>query len=290
MWGGAWIFIGLFTFWFTSFWLIPRIRGAPPDAINRYAWLGETPGEIATALVTKPVLVWQQLTATDRLQYLMKLFAPLGFISLLGLPAILLVVPGVAVNMLAQHFCQPTIYCHYTVPVIPFIFIAAVFGLSRLRMRLKSSASWLAVAGLLILFAAVSFWMDNPFGETAVLPSALEEIDNANVVVMALNYVPDDVSVVTTNDYAPHLARRERLYIIGVPSQRPAPTDPDIFFINLYDQQYIVCDQYRDYVSQLELQSYGIIFRTGGVVVAQRGAGSSEEFQDFVLNWNNCAG
>ena len=94
----------------------------------------------------------------------------------------------------------------------------------------------------------------------------------------------------TTNDYAPHLARREELFIIGVPSQRLAPTDPDVVFINLYDQQYIVCDQYRDYVSQLDLQSYGLTFRTGGLVVAQRGTGSNEQFQDFVLNWNNCAG
>ncbi len=289
-WGVAWIFIGLFSFWVTSFWLIPRIRGEELDALDRYAWLGQSPAEILITLFTDPAIVWQQLIAPDRLRYLMQLFLPLGFVSLLGLPALLLVVPGLAMNLLAQHFCQPTIYCHYTVPVTPFIFIAAIFGLSRLKSKLAPDAGWLAVAILLVLLSAFSFWLDNPFGETLALPSALKEIDNADVVAMALASVPDDASVVTTNDYAPHLARREELYIIGVPSQRSAPTDPDVVFLNLYDQQYIVCDQYRDYVSQLDLRSYGLTFRTGGLVVAQRGAGSNEQFQDFVLNWNNCAG
>lgn len=106
----------------------------------------------------------------------------------------------------------------------------------------------------------------------------------------ALTAVPPNTSLVTTNDYAPHLAQREQLYIIGIPAQREAPTNPDVVFLNLYDQQYIVCDGYREYVSQLDIDIYGVTFRTGGLIVIQRNAGSNEQFRDFVLNWNNCAG
>ena len=125
-----------------------------------------------------------------------------------------------------------------------------------------------------------------------ILPSAFESIGNAEVVKQALQAVPADgsLSLVTTNDYAPYLAQREGLYIVGVPTQRVAPTDPDIVFLNLYDQQYIVCDQIRDYVVQLDRDAYGTTFRTGGLIVLQRNAGSPETFIDFVDNWNNCAG
>ena len=78
--------------------------------------------------------------------------------------------------------------------------------------------------------------------------------------------------------------------MIGIPSQRVAPIDPELVFINLYDQQYIVCDQYREYVAQLDVERYGITFRTGGLIVMQRDAGDNAGFRDFIENWNNCAG
>ena len=146
------------------------------------------------------------------------------------------------------------------------------------------------IAVLLVPLALSVFVIVNPFQEQRILPSALQRIGNSHVVKQALTTVPDGASVVTTNDYAPHLARREELYIIGIPSQREAPVDPEFVFINLYDQQYIVCDQYREYFSRLDEDVYGVVFRTGGVIVIQRGAGANAEFKDLVGNWNNCAG
>jgi hypothetical protein len=66
------------------------------------------------------------------------------------------------------------------------------------------------------------------------------------------------------------LAQREGLYIIGTPVQRDPPSDPDVVFVNLCDQQrFILCDQYREYFEQLDIGRYGVIFRDCGVVVAQ---------------------
>ena len=140
------------------------------------------------------------------------------------------------------------------------------------------------------MIALFSLWVDNPFRETEALPDALSPPANADVVQMALAAVPHDAVVVTTNDYAPHLAQRPGLYVIGLPSQREAPTDPDIVFLNLYDQEYIVCDQYREYVSKLDRARFGVIFRTGGLIVIQKDSGDNTQFRDFVENWNNCAG
>ena len=141
-----------------------------------------------------------------------------------------------------------------------------------------------------MLLAFLALWVDNPFTEEQALPSALARTDNAEIVKMALQTVSAEGSLVTTNDYAPHMAQREELYIIGIPSQREPPIDPDIVFINLYDQDYIICSQYREYVSRLDISQYGVLFRTGGLIVIQKNGGSNELFQDFILNWNDCAG
>jgi uncharacterized membrane protein len=288
--GLVWAGVGLVVSSATMFWLIPSLRQGPSDTLERYGWLGESPGQMAWTLVSQPGTVCRTLAEPNRALYLLQLLLPVGFTALLGLPELLLAAPGLAINILAQHHCQAEIYCQYTVPIVPFVFIAAVFGLHRLKgwlgQRWLSHAIGLAVIPLAVLALVI----DNPFTEEQELPPPLAELPNAEAVYRALATVPPDASVVTTNAYAPHLAQREGLYIIGIPAQRDPPPDPDVVFINLYDQRFMVCEQYREYFSQLDIDRYGVVFRDWGLIVVQRDGGSNEAFRDFVLNWTDCAG
>jgi uncharacterized membrane protein len=289
-WGLIWIGLGLVVFWLTSFWLIPLVRGEASDTLTRYAWLGAAPAAMLNTMLTQPGVVWQEVTQPYRLFYLTQLLLPLGFLALFGWPEFLLVLPGLALNLLAQHHCQSAIYCQYTAPVVPFLFIAAVFGVANLRRWFNIQPLAAVLMLLLLPFALFSLWVDNPFVETTAVPTALTAPANAEIVRQALAVVPPELSLVTTNDYAPHLAQRQELYVIGLPSQRTAPLDPELVFLNLYDQEYIVCDQIREYVTQLDPAHYGVTFRTGGLILMQRDGGDNALFRDFVENWNNCAG
>ena len=289
-WGSTWVLIGIFFTWFTAFWLLPTVRGEEIDTLSRYAWLGDGLMGMLQTLMTDPMLVINHLVKGSNWLYMLQLLLPLGLLPLLGFREFLLAVPAFAINLLSSQECQSTIYCHYAIPVIPILLIAAVYGLFRLQGWLGSSKKWSVFGYGLIGLTLFCYWISNPFAEVPILPSAFEPIGNAEVVSMALAAVPDDGVLVTTNDYAPHLAQRQGLYIIGIPSQRVAPIDPDIVFLNLYDQQFIVCDQMRDYINQLDKTAYGTTFRTGGLIVIQKDAGSAEQFLDFVENWNNCAG
>ncbi|MBN1815306.1 MAG: DUF2079 domain-containing protein, partial [Anaerolineae bacterium] len=288
--GLAWAGVGLAVSSATMFWLIPSLRQGPSDTLERYGWLGESLGQMALTLITKPGTVCQTLAEPNRALYLLQLLLPVGFLALLGLPELLLAAPGLAINVLAQHHCQAKIYCQYTVPIVPFVFIAAVFGLYRLKERLGQR--WLFhIIGLAIIpLTVLALVIDNPFTEGQELLPPLADLPNTEAVYRALAAVPQDASVVTTNAYAPHLARREGLYIIGIPAQRDPPPDPDVVFINLYDQRFMVCEQYREYFSQLDVDRYGVVFRDWGLIVVQRDGGSNEAFRDFVLNWTDCAG
>jgi uncharacterized membrane protein len=304
--GLIWTGAGLVVSSATMFWLIPTLRQEPSDTVARYGWLGDSPSQMIWTLLSRPGYICKTLAEPNRALYLLQLLLPVGFLALLAVPELLLLpvgflallavpellllVPGLAINLLAQHHCQAKIYCQYAVPIIPFVFIAAVVGLQKLG-RLADRRWILYVLGSAVLVPAIlALVVDNPFTEGQDLPPPLAELPNAEAVYRALDTVPDGLSVVTTNAYAPHLAQREGLYIIGIPAQRDPPPDPDVVFVNLYDQRFMVCEQYREYFEGLDIDRYGIVFRDWGLIVVQRDGGSNEAFRDFVLNWTDCAG
>lgn len=289
-WGSIWTITGILFTWLTIFWLLPLVRGEAIDTLSRYAWLGTNPLEMFQSMIFEPLIVMGHIFTEANLLYALQLLLPVGLLALFGMRELVLMLPALAINLLSDHFCQSTIYCHYTIPIIPIIFIATIFGLLFIKNHLPRSHSWRFYALIPLVLTCLSLWVSNPFQETSLLPSALEKIENGEVVKTALDVVPADGVLVTTNDYAPHLAQRSGLYIVGIPSQRATPLDPDLIFLNLYDQQYIVCDQIHEYIQQLTPDDYGATFRTGGVIVLQRGVGSAEQFVDFRDNWNNCAG
>jgi uncharacterized membrane protein len=288
--GLAWAGVGLLVSSATMFWLIPTLRQGPSDTLARYSWLGEDPGQMALTLLTQPGTVCRTLAEPNRALYLLQLLLPVGFLALLGLPELALAAPGLAINLLAQHHCQAKIYCQYTAPIVPFVFIASVCGLQRLKSWL--GRRWLFhIIGLAIVpLTVLALAIDNPFTEGEELPPPLAHLPNAEAIYQALVTVPPDASVVTTNAYAPHLAQREGVHIIGIPAQREPPLAPDVVFINLYDQRFMVCEQYHEYFMQLDIDRYGVIFRDRGLIVVQRDRGSNEAFRYFVLDWTDCAG
>jgi uncharacterized membrane protein len=180
--GLAWAAVGVAVSSITMFWLIPTLRQGPSDTVARYGWLGETPGQMAWTLVSRPGYVWRTLAEPNRALYLLQLLLPIGFLALLGLPELLLAAPGLAINLLAQHHCQSAIYCQYTVPIVPFVFVATVMGLQRIRhllgRRWLSHGLSLAIVPLTVLALAI----DNPFTESQELPPPLAELPNAEAV------------------------------------------------------------------------------------------------------------
>jgi uncharacterized membrane protein len=288
--GLIWAVVGVTVSVGTMFWLIPTLRRGPSDTLARYSWLGDTPKQIVWTLIAHPLRVWNGMVDPNRALYLLQLLTTTGFLALMGLPELMMVIPGLTVNLLAHHHCQASIYCQYTVPITPFIFIAAVIGLQRIIHLLEHRWAAYVLGFAVVSLSVLALAIDNPFAEDQTLPDPLAKLPNAEAVRRALAVVPPGASVVTTNAYAPHLAQREALYLIGIPAQRDPPPDPQVVFVNLYDQRFMLCDQYQAYFKQLDIDHYGLIFRDSGVVVAQRDGGSNEGFRDFVLNWTDCAG
>jgi uncharacterized membrane protein len=241
-------------------------------------------------VLTSPGQVWAHVTSSRRLFYLVQLFAPIGFLSLLGPFELALAVPGLAVNLLAMSRPQSTIFFQYTVPVLPFVFISAVGGITRLKRLLPSPWAWHLAGLALIPLSLTAFLIENPFREQPPLPSLWDEMENAGAVRQALETIPAEGAVVTTNAYAAHLAQRPEIYIIGVPTQRDAPSDPDIVFLNLHDHRWTSCEDYHAYLLQLDPEKYGVTFMSKGVLAIERDSGSRDQLRDLIKNWSGCSG
>jgi uncharacterized membrane protein len=237
--------------------VIPAFRGEPSDTLARYQWLGDTPSQMLWGLLSQPVFILERTLATGHILTLLQLFAPLIFLPLLGLPALLPAVPTLIYNFLAEWPSQTVIYQHYMAPVIPFVLIAAVIGLYRLvespcSVKFLNSIPTGALrsnkpVGLsvsVLLAAILASWVyENPITGNASLVwgKAPEMIPmgktipvpmiwpNDRAIRQGLRHVPNGAALLTTANYAPHLSHRPKIEMISrAPTSFEAGASPRI--------------------------------------------------------------
>jgi uncharacterized membrane protein len=104
---------------------------------ERYAYLGETTAQKLVTLATRPDLVLAQLQRANVGRYFFALLLPVGFTALLAPEVLLLALPSLAINLLADfapmHQATTLIYA---APVLPFVMLAAVMGVARVNDRI----------------------------------------------------------------------------------------------------------------------------------------------------------
>jgi uncharacterized membrane protein len=205
--------------------IIPMFRGEPSDTLARYQWLGDTPAKMVMTIVLHPDFVLENIVEAQRITTLLQLLAPLAFLPLLSPRYLLPIVPALGYNFLARNFCQPTIYCQYMTPVIPFMITAGVIGLYRMTTstHCRKIMDWvwshrLQRTGLgvsILMLATIASWTyQNPLTDNTVVPSAWLVQPNETAIREGLKLIPNDTYLVTTNAYAPHLAHRRQLRIL----------------------------------------------------------------------------
>ena len=100
---------------------------------------GSAQGVLET-LRANPLLLLQRLTSTIGLHYLLGLFLPLGFLSLIGFEYAFAAVPMILINFLADPtHTVPEVVSHYTTWFLPFLVIGAAVGFVRV---LRWTSSW----------------------------------------------------------------------------------------------------------------------------------------------------
>lgn len=211
-----WFVIGIGWFVIHAFVIFPILRnadnGLPIHAV-RYSWLlnHDLPTMISYILGPDTLL---------KAAFLIKLFAPVAFISLVAPEALLVALPTFALSLLSSFTPQFDIFLHYTAPIIPAILVSAVYGAEKLRRMLarqKIKHPTRVILGVALSAAILAWLIYNPltylptpftvYGwETGAHLDALHEIEGI---------IPPQACVVAGSEIQAHYAVRPETYVLG---------------------------------------------------------------------------
>jgi len=125
--GAAWFLIA-------SQKIIPFFSGSEVAGVWRYSYLGKSVLEIIINVILKPQLVLVKILSFDTFKYLFLLTLPViwlllpfsGKLRIQYLTALIPAIPTLLINILSDLPFQRSLAYQYSVPVIPFLFLAVI--------------------------------------------------------------------------------------------------------------------------------------------------------------------
>ncbi|MEG3932419.1 DUF2079 domain-containing protein [Microcoleus sp. T3_B1] len=255
--GAAWFLIA-------SQKIIPFFSGSEVAGVGRYGYLGKSVLEIIINLILKPQLVLGKILSFDTFKYLFLLTLPViwlllpfsGKLRLQYLTALIPALPTLLINILSDLSFQRSLAYQYSVPVIPFLFLAVIakeetrkreerkgnkeedkankqhfltwVNLPQLK-NFRISQLWrgIQLPRIMIMWSLIIFLL---LGEYKDFYLYLNRLDTWQATREAVAQVQPQSSILTDNRLAPHFAHRP---IVKLLSQISPQT-------NLAEFQYIL--------------------------------------------------
>ena len=227
--GSIAIFAGLAWFIISTRLIIPTFLGTDMGGMTaaiagRYSYLGNSFIEIVSNIFIKPDLIFGKILSLNTIEYLALLVLPvLWGISPKNLSPLLCAVPTLLINILSTYALQRSLTQHYSLPILPFLFIAVISSAATDRNWLKNRKTIITWATIIFLLSGKLeyFWT-----------SYFSTLDTHQAKTDAIEKVRDSEAVLTTGEIAPHLTHRPivKLTFNGTES------------IDLNDFKYILLD------------------------------------------------
>jgi uncharacterized membrane protein len=219
--------LGCLWFYLATQWVIPSFRAGGVESIARYAEFGDSIGGILASVALKPGLWVGRLATGDNLFYLLLLFLPWIWGLKVG-PALLPLLPAVptiAINLLTTYYPQKDIVHQYSLPVIPFLWLAGLQVIVQTNQR-----PWFRRRRVILVWSLLMFLCLSKFSYLGW--RYLENLDTWQASRIAIAQIPPQAPVLATAKLAPHLAHRKTLKI-AIPDQTVAKQLANIDYILL---------------------------------------------------------
>jgi uncharacterized membrane protein len=188
--------------WFTiaTQFIIPTFSGAEAAAVSRYSYLGSSVLEIAQNLVFKPNLAIGKIFSLDTLEYLFYLTLPvLWGLSPKYLSPLLSAVPMLLMNILSTVSTQRNLIHQYSLPILPFLFLAVISAVA-------SDRTWVKTRRNILIWSTISFII---LGKVGYFWSTyLSSLDTNQATTIAISKISDNGALLTNGKIAPHLTHR----------------------------------------------------------------------------------
>jgi uncharacterized membrane protein len=188
--------------------LVPHFSapGYSPFA-ERYAQAGGSTTAIVTNVFVHPIRMLEIILNAHKVVYLLLLLCPLLGLSLLEPLLLLGAAPDLAINLLSNKGTSTILASSYTAGILPFVFAAAIFGMSKLRFR-SEQISFAALCGVfsISLYSPIlitAHMLKEPLGDSAVRSARAH----------AIHLVPAGAAVSTTNLLGGYVSARRSVAI-----------------------------------------------------------------------------
>jgi uncharacterized membrane protein len=254
----------------------------PGDAnthIGRYANLGADEGEILTAPLRCPQLLWTE-TVGDPLKAksLLALLLTVGLLPLLGGVAIVPLIGPVGWNLVSDYGHMWRLSVQYSANILPFLFFASAVGLGRLNRWIgdRGGRTWqrVAIGVLLGLAAAWSVWR---------MPTYVDDQPPSREAVAAFHRMrgrigPED-AVLASRRLVPTLSARHDIRRIEPGDPRGADgVDWIVFDVNAWPWPFDTPGDYRRALLVLMDDSdFGVVEYQNGIALLGRGEPGGEK-------------
>ena len=213
--GGGLAVLGLLWFFIVPFKVVPFFRGAGYPYFNKYAYLGNGPGEAIQSLLRDPLILLRTVLSPERLRALWRVTWSSGLLGLLSPSLLALNLPAFTYLMASTDDVIYTFQGWYPVPLQPVLYMSALMGVLWLKERglWRGWAARLAVIYMLLV-GGLAFWQLSPVppAPNADL-SRFTATPHTRLGHELLDRVPDDAAISVQSDLLPHLAHRQEIYV-----------------------------------------------------------------------------
>jgi len=202
-------------FYFLIWYAIPQALGSQHFALAYYSDFGDSPSKVILTVLLSPQKILSIILQPNRINYLIQLFSPHGYLSLLSPVYILFAIPDLLINLLSSKQLFREFYYQYTANISPFIFIAAIQSIALIKKKIPSMPSALFIFYLLITSLSTAYL----YGP---LPGAVKQdvemftkpIKNQEFISQYLAGIPEKYSIAATNNVGSHVSQREKIYVL----------------------------------------------------------------------------
>lgn len=204
-------------FYYLISYAIPQAKGGDHFALSYYSDFGESPAVIIKNILFSPLKTFSVILQEKQLMYLLNIFLPLGFLSVLSPLTLAFAIPDLLINLLSNNPQLHQIYYQYSSSITPFIFISAIYGVSNLKKWFPKISNAIYIY-YIIIFAVLSAYLAGPLPGTLNpnINMFIKQYPEKKIVENVLSSIPKNLSVSATNNLGSHLSQREKIYTVPV--------------------------------------------------------------------------
>lgn len=295
---------------------------------QRYGALGDSPVDIVKSFFTQPQLVWQIATEPARMDYLLGLLAPFGFLALLAPEILLLSLPLLLANLLSAYPAQYYGEFHYSAPLVAYVAAAAAYGTGRLwrwmaartaqtsgsfqhmpaagagtmaaasvftnaRTALRPLLTWLLV--LWIVAWAGTTYVNYGRGPFAARHDPTPVTAHHRLLTRFVDQLPRDAAVTATAAVHPHVSHRRYVYQfpLGLDAEDGHLGNAEWALLDVTTNTDMAPGDLKARVDALLAADWGVVDGADGFLLLRKGAPDKEipaAFYDFVRTPNAATG